>query len=730
MNAWRTPSLLVGLLFCLLAVSTSAESTSLIQTDPLTKQQYIKLKAEHLDVFEVDGERFTISVTAEERARLEALGIGYTVVHEDLSAFYRQRAEAVLGAKAAETMGGFRTLSEIEAYLDTLAADYPTICSDKFSIGLSLQGRDQWVVKISDNVDVDEAEPEVFYNSLIHAREPAGAASVLAFMDYLLQGYGSDPAITDVVDNRELYFLVVTNPDGYYYNELTDPGGGGNWRKNRRDNGDGTFGVDLNRNYGTFWGYDDNGSSPNTNDATYRGTEPFSEPETQNLRDFVISRDFVIVNNVHTYSNLVLWPWGYETGQYTHREAFYKILGDSLTQYNNYTPTVAWGLYPANGAADDWFWGDTLSKPRVITFTTEIGTSTDGFWPSPARIPDLTQENIFPNFFLAQIADAPYTLSPPDRPSLVVADSVGSSFEVAWATNDTINPPVSYRLVQFEDKLVVTDDAEADNGYWAANAMVLSTNRANSGSSSWHTINENSTLHTLASLVRYQVGIDDSLRFAIWYDIETDWDYFYVQVSVDGGETWANLANDLTTNTDPNGSNLGNGITGSSGAWVETAFDLQPYSGQEIDIRLQYVTDQFVLEEGVYLDDIQNVATFAVEAELGAAITDTTFAVSGLTGGDYWYQVQGTDAEGQLSEPSELARTTVFQEFVVGDCTGDGTLNLTDLTCAVSYLFQNGTAPDPLARIDVNCDSQQNLTDLTLLVNHLFVTFAPLPCAR
>ena len=260
--------------------------------------------------------------------------------------------------------------------------------------------------------------------------------------------------------------------------------------------------------------------------------------------------------------------------------------------------------------------------------------------------------------------------------------------------------------------------------------MILSTDRAASGSSSWHSGNQDATDHSLEATVPYLVGSDDSLRFNLWFDIEVDWDYFYVQVSTDGGQAYTNLAGDLTTNTDPHGNNQGEGITGASGGWVPARFDLGAYVGQEVLFRLSYVTDASVLNEGVYVDDVFNLNTFLATAQLGAAIADTTFALSGRAAGDYWYRVQATDAESQLSEWSDFASTTVFQSYVLGDCTGDGTVNLTDITCAVTYLFGGGAAPDPVARIDVNCSGSENLTDLTLMVNHLFVTFEPFPCGR
>src|SRR6185295_16579494 len=137
------------------------------------------------------------------------------------------------------------------------------------SIGKSVEGRDLWMVKISDNVGTSENETQVLFDALHHAREPVSMETTLVFMQNLLAGYGTDPEATYIVDNRELYFVPVVNPDGYEYNRQTDPNGGGMWRKNRQ----GGYGVDLNRNYASFWGLPGASSFRFADD--YRGAAPF-----------------------------------------------------------------------------------------------------------------------------------------------------------------------------------------------------------------------------------------------------------------------------------------------------------------------------------------------------------------------------------------------------------------------------------------------------------------------
>lgn len=304
------------------------------------------------------------------------------------------------------SMGGFLTLSEVYNELDSMRILYPSLISAKFSIGNSnsIEGRPLYCVRISNNPNQTQNKPRVFYNALTHAREPMGMQQFIFFMWYLLENYSTSDEIKYLVDNLELYFVPVSNPDGYEYNHSYAPFGGGDWRKNRRNNGDGTTGVDLNRNYGYKWGYDNNGSSPNTGDETYRGTAAFSEPETQVVRDFCIEKGFRIAMNYHTFSNYLLYPWCWQT-QITPDSTLQLTYADYFTKKNGYLAGMPGTiLYNTNGDAMDWEYGEQTVKPKTIAFTVETGNQTDGFWPQVARIIPLAQENMYSNFMVAHFA--------------------------------------------------------------------------------------------------------------------------------------------------------------------------------------------------------------------------------------------------------------------------------------------------------------------------------------
>jgi hypothetical protein len=297
------------------------------------------------------------------------------------------------------SMGGYYTYDQMVSELDSMHLQYPDLITEKSSLGLSLEGRPIWHVKISDNPDLAEGEPQILYNALHHAREPQGMATVIYFMYYLLENYGKDPQVNYLIDNRELYFIPVVNPDGYVYNQTTNPGGGGNWRKNRRLNADESYGVDLNRNYSYQWGIDDIGSSPDPTSWSYRGTEPFSEPETRAVRDFCQNKEIRLCLNCHTYGGVLIHPWNY-SDILPPDSSLYTELASAMTEINNYRygPGGSSLGYIFNGGTTDWMYGEQSTKNKIIAMTPEVGPS---FWPDASEIYPLAEENLQANMILA-----------------------------------------------------------------------------------------------------------------------------------------------------------------------------------------------------------------------------------------------------------------------------------------------------------------------------------------
>lgn len=326
-------------------------------------------------------------------AGLLAKGYQVEIIHSDLESFYAARQGAVLD------YGIWHTYDETVAEIVLLHQQYPNITAAPYSIGTTGEGRTIWAIKISDNPGLEENEPAVLHDGMHHAREIMTVEMLLHFARYLCENYGTDPVSTFLVDNREIFFVPLVNPDGFVYNELTNPNGGGMWRKNRRNNG-GCYGVDNNRNYPFEWV--GNGSSTDPCSDTYRGPSAGSEPENQALMNLAIQQRFVTHDSWHSVAGMILFPWGYTTN-HTPDDALFRAIAGERARYNGYSigqpPEL---LYQVNGGCNDWFYGEQTLKPKVFSFCTEIDGT--GFWPAPSEREGLIAENMHSIIYLTQIA--------------------------------------------------------------------------------------------------------------------------------------------------------------------------------------------------------------------------------------------------------------------------------------------------------------------------------------
>jgi hypothetical protein len=306
-------------------------------------------------------------------------------------------------------LDGYQTYAEMLSALQLIEQNNPTIAklynigesrgkqySDAGIIAYDDYYHDVWALKVSDNVESVEDEPEVYFVAEHHAREPISLEVVMNLIDHILTNYGTDPTITYNVDNTEIWFVPLINPNGHKI--VTDETNIW-WRKNLCDNnGNGNInatgyyandGVDLNRNYGFEWG----GASNNWTSETYQGTEPFSEPETQAVRNFLAEHHFVAGISYHSYGELILYPYGYaETAVAPDQIALNELaVAMSLVlpgQYGgNYTPQPSWALYPCTGTTDDYVYG----MQGVFGFTIELATE---FIPPASQVAQICDDNI------------------------------------------------------------------------------------------------------------------------------------------------------------------------------------------------------------------------------------------------------------------------------------------------------------------------------------------------
>ncbi|WP_432410936.1 M14 family zinc carboxypeptidase [Rasiella sp. SM2506] len=309
------------------------------------------------------------------------------------------KSENVAAGFDLGSMGGFYTYDEVVSKLDEMRTKYPNLITAKNSIGVTEENRDIWMVKISDNPDVDEPEPTAHFDALHHAREPLSMATTINYMFWLLENYETNTSVKFLVDNREIYFVPVVNPDGYVYNETTNPDGGGLWRKNRSQTIVGCFGVDLNRNYGFGYATDDSCSSSNPCSEIYRGFAAFSEPETKAIRDVLALTQPKTAFSTHSTAGTYLMPYGFDTSP----PAFdiYSEWASAFLDENEYSYGVTFQMlgYTSCGTTRDY-----MHSEAMYGWTPEIGGN--GFWPPESTIFDLVAENVRPFMFQTYIAGA------------------------------------------------------------------------------------------------------------------------------------------------------------------------------------------------------------------------------------------------------------------------------------------------------------------------------------
>ncbi|MEU0113150.1 M14 family metallopeptidase [Streptomyces bobili] len=362
-----------------------------------TSQMRTAIAASGVSVDEADEETVVVSGRADQIKRLRAQG--YEVA--PLGAAPDRVAEGetrLYDFPSADSR--YHNYAEMNAEIDQRIAAYPNIISKRV-IGTSYQGRNIVAIKISDNVGTDEAEPEVLFTHHQHAREHLTVEMALYLIRELGAGYGTDSRVTSMVNNREIWIVPDLNPDGGEYDIAT--GSYRSWRKNRQPNSGSTaVGTDMNRNWAYRWGCC-GGSSGSPSSETYRGTAAESAPEVKVVANFVRSRVVGGVQQIkagidfHTYSQLVLWPFGYTSADTTtgmtadDRNAFATV-GRSMAASNGYTPEQASDLYITDGSIDDYLWG----THKIFSYTFEMypgSSGGGGFYPPDEVIERETARN-------------------------------------------------------------------------------------------------------------------------------------------------------------------------------------------------------------------------------------------------------------------------------------------------------------------------------------------------
>jgi hypothetical protein len=385
-----------------------------------------------------------VDVRVADLHRLDAIGVPYDVLIGDLQAhadtheadMLRVRREQLGQRPKGYQRGGqvhddawfetYRTLDEITQYCENIRALRPDLVTIE-SIG---QGHEGWLLfslTISGPDSIEnprDDRPVIYIFSTVHAREWIAPMTTSYIASKLTESYSTDERVRRLLDRSRVVIVPVGNPDGYRYSWSDER----YWRTNRRDNGDGTFGVDINRNWGYAWG--GAGSSSSTDSNTYRGTEPFSEPETRALRNAALGYGEKLIAHIdyHSYSQAVVWPFGYSRNAVTPEPAgsiFDQLAKDLVGEIEhvhdaNYDALQGSDFWVAAGNSKDWLFGDL----GVTSFTIELRQRGSDFNPPVDQILPCAQENYAGFVRYMERVLSPYDIWEQYRPEIIVVDDV------------------------------------------------------------------------------------------------------------------------------------------------------------------------------------------------------------------------------------------------------------------------------------------------------------------
>lgn len=357
--------------------------------------------------------------------------------------------------------GGYREVHETYAAMQAVTAAYPAITelidygdSQNKTMGGDTHGGqfnpgfDLLALKIT-NKQIPGPKPAFFLMCAIHAREITTPELGMLFIDWLTQRYATDPEVRYLVDYHVTYVVPNVNPDGYWivargpYMQRKNANRAGStyWPPSSSTQ----YGVDLNRNHSFKW--NSGGSSSYPLDQTYRGPAAASEPEVSQLQDFIRTifpdqrgpGDYDpaptnatgILITLHSYGDLILWPWGF-TGSAAPNGAALAAMGNKFATYNGYSPGQSYTLYPTSGTSDDWGYGEL----GIPSFTFECGST---FMPAYSDVARQWNLNRPAFLYACKIAHTPYlTIYGPDALNVTATPS-GNTVILTATIDDTKN---------------------------------------------------------------------------------------------------------------------------------------------------------------------------------------------------------------------------------------------------------------------------------------------------
>jgi len=590
------------------------------------------------------GEWYDLIVDDYQLNLIKSTGIDYQIIIEDLN---REKE------KVKDSYHSYTNIVEI---LRTLSNNYANIAKIE-SIGPTYERRWIYGLKISDNVLEDEEEPEQLFSGVHHAREWATAEVCLFIADSLLRSYGTDPTVTSIVNNREIWIFPVINVDGYVYDYSI---GGDWWRKNRELYAS-AIGTDLNRNYNGIcdtaaidgWGYiNSNSVSHYPSGETFCGKHQSSAYEINKYAEFIKSRHFLSILDYHSYAEVVLVPWSHKYTATPHDD-WYNTIGQQMAQMISrlgggyYTYQRSIDLYPSSGSSSDWQygWNIYVNGTPCFALTIEMGTA---FYQDASDLPFLKRENFDAAFYLLQKGDSILNYMKGFVPAPIIispeGDTISDTLKIEWQVpNSSFNQPSSFEIQMLKGPSLNQEGFESTSDLWVRESFSTSTQMYHGGTKSLYSGSANYIAAQARTKYPYLVQNEDSFSLWIYYNTEQNYDVGIIEISENLRE-WMPLDNER--------------FTGASQGWVRKAYDLTPYTGKSVYFRIRYMTDGAVLNSGIYIDDVFPVVSFDSIWTI-SPISDTLYILTDLEEGEYYFRVRGSSAAFGFGNYSNLKKIYV-----------------------------------------------------------------------
>ena len=580
----RRSSLLLALLLVVGIVLTPAiwGKTVIVRVNARNYQElydHVPFKGTTIDIAGAKpGKTYDLTLDESDLGLVRSCGLQSQVIVPDLD--YWQTLEGSFGA--------YRSYPEHITLLRNWVSLYPTICVLE-SIGPTYEGRWIYGLKITQNPQVeDTSKPEMLLYGQIHAREWAAGEMLRHTIDTLLRNYMSNANFQTWINNHQLWVFPIFNVDGFTY----DYPGQVMWRKNRQPFG-GSIGTDMNRDgngacqgaANTEWGSLVSGSrtSHMPDDETFMGATGAFAPEVKALTGLFKQHTFLIDVSIHSYSELVLWPWGVSGSPPD--GSFMTTLGQraagqiSRISGGTYTPQQSVQLYPTNGGIEDWFygWAHTVGGFPCPSYTFEVGTT---FYQSTSNL-DQMQTQVFKGIWMAmQHVDSSKNQlhGTVARPVIApIETSFDGNYNVHWTpVRPDRNTPDKWELEELQNLSVITDDVEGSTTPWTLQGATVSTTQKHAGTKSFFLGNTSNMSNWVVTRDPYPVtSATDSVKFWVWHNLENNYDVGFCEVSLEGKE-WFQLHDRFT---------------GNSSGWVRKAYSLAPWLGKSVFIRFHACSD-------------------------------------------------------------------------------------------------------------------------------------------